>query len=116
MRRRLLPHQVVVSEPRDLLLDAELHLSLRGQRHGVVEDLLLLLDVVFQQLDLSMKGLQFVFVLPGLRLELGLQQPEDQDTGLTTKISRPRTDRDTQVQRHAVLQFVSGPVLQSCTS
>lgn len=39
-------HQVVVGEPRDLLLDAVLHLGLRRQGRCVVEKLLLLLDVV----------------------------------------------------------------------
>lgn len=69
-------HQVVVGESCDLLLDAVLHLSLGRQGRGVVQELLLLLDVVFQQLDLSVKSFQFIFVLPGLRLQLRLQQPE----------------------------------------
>lgn len=106
--RRLLPHQVVVGEPCDLLLDAELHLSLRGQRQGVVEDLLLLLDVAFQQLDLSVKSFQFVFVLPRLRLQLGLQQPEDKETGLPTKISVFPGHLDTQTHR------LTGDTLTTC--
>lgn len=69
-------HQVVVGEPCDLLLDAVLHLSLRRQRRCVVQYLLLLLDVVSQQLNLSVKGFKFIFVLPGLSLQLSLQQPE----------------------------------------
>lgn len=68
-------HQVVIGEPRDLLLDAVLHLSLWRQRHHVAELFLLILDVTLQQLDLSVKGLQLVFVLPGLSLQLSLQQP-----------------------------------------
>lgn len=68
-------HQVVIGEPRELLLDAVLHLSLWRQRHHVAELFLLILDVSLQQLDLSVKGLQLVFVLPGLSLQLSLQQP-----------------------------------------
>ena len=84
----MFPHQVVVGESCDLLLDAVVHLGLRGQGHGVVEDLLLLLDVGFQQLDLSVKSFQFVFVLPGLSLQLGLQQP-----GGTRRTRRSRRSR-----------------------
>lgn len=88
-------HQVVVGEPCDLLLDAVLHLSLGRQGRGVVQDLLLLLDVVFQQLDLSVQSLQFIFVLPGLRLQLRLQQPERPRGALlfsacSPTISKPR--------------------------
>lgn len=74
--RDKISHQVVVGEPRDLLLDAVLHLSLRRQRRCVGQYLLLLLNVVFQQLNLSVKRFKFIFVLPGLSLQLSLQQPE----------------------------------------
>lgn len=69
-------HQVVVGEPCDLLLYAVLNLSLRWQRRHVVQYLLLLFDVVSKQLNLSVKGFEFIFVLPGLSLQLSLQQPE----------------------------------------
>lgn len=69
-------YQVVVGEPGDLLLDAVLHFGLRGQRRSVVEDLLLLLNVILQQFDLRVEGLQLIPVLPGLGLQLGFQQPD----------------------------------------
>lgn len=69
-------YQVVISEPCDLLLDAVFHLSLRWQRGCVVQYLLLLLYVISKQLDLSVEGFKFIFVLPGLSLQLSLQQPE----------------------------------------
>lgn len=56
-------YQVVVGEPRDLLLHAVLHLGLGRQGRRVVEQLLLLLNVVSEQLDLSVEGLQLVLVL-----------------------------------------------------
>lgn len=67
-------HQVAVGEPCELLLDGVVHLGLGGQSGHVVEQLLLLLQVVLQQLDLGMQSLQLVPVLPGLGLQLGLQQ------------------------------------------
>lgn len=70
------PHQIIVGEPGDLLLDAVLHLGLRGQRPHVVQDVLLLLQVLLQQLDLSVQSLQLIPVLPGLGLQLGLQEPD----------------------------------------
>lgn len=72
-------HQVLVGEARDLLLDAVLHLSLRGERRRVVQHFLLFLDVASQQLDLSVKGFQLVFVVSGLSLQLSLQQPESSE-------------------------------------
>lgn len=76
-------YQVVVGEPRDLLLHAVLHLGLRRQGRRVVEHLLLLLDVVSEQLDLSVEGLQLVLVLSRLSLQLGLEQPERRSTTVT---------------------------------
>lgn len=77
------PYQVVIGEPRDLLLDAVLHLGLGRQGRRVVEQLLLLLDVVSEQLDLRVQGLQLVLVLPRLSLQLGLEQPERRGTTVT---------------------------------
>lgn len=76
-------YQVVVGEPRDLLLHAVLHLGLGRQGRRVVEQLLLLLDVVSEQLDLSVEGLQLVLVLSRLSLQLGLEQPERRSTTVT---------------------------------
>lgn len=78
-------HQVVVGEAGDLLLDAVLDFGLRRQRRRVVQHLLLLLDVVPEQLDLSVKGFQLIFVVLGLGLQLSLQQSERTGITMTTR-------------------------------
>lgn len=79
-------HQVVISEPSDLLLDAVFHLGLRRKGRCVVEQLLLLLDIISEQLNLSVEGFQLIFVLPRLRLELGFEQSGDRSTPVSISL------------------------------
>lgn len=73
-------HQVLVGQPRDLMLQAGLDAGLWGQLQVLGQQLLLPVILLFQALDLPSEGLGLILVAPLLRLQLGLQEPAGEHT------------------------------------